>query len=98
MSKTSVFKKEMCKTSVFKKEMCKTSVCKKEMCKTSVLKKEMCKTSVSKKEMCKTSDKVRFWEKRVLFFSCQQNFQNPGSFFEKKLYTKKKNGHIYIHN
>ena len=80
----------MCKTSVFEKEMCKTSVFKKEMCKTSVFKKEMCKTSVVKKEMCKTSFKVRFWDKRVLFFSCQKNFQNLASFFEKKLYTKKK--------
>ena len=74
--------------------MCPTSVFKKEMCPTSVFKKEMCPTSVFQKEMCPTSAKVRFWDKRVLFFSCPKIFQNLGSFFEKKLYTKKKNGHI----
>ena len=57
-----------------------TSVFKKEMCPTSVFKKEMCPTSVFQKEMCPTSAKVRFWDKRVLFFSCPRNFQNLGSF------------------
>ena len=70
--------------------MCKTSVFKKELCKTSVFQKKMCKTSVFKEEMRKTSAKVRFWDKRILFFSCLQNFQNLGSFFEKKLYKKKR--------
>ena len=79
----------MCPTSVSKKEMCPTSVFKKEMCPTSVFKKEMCPTSVFQKEMCPTSAKVRFWDKRVLFFSCPKNFLNLGSFFEKKMYTKK---------
>ena len=73
--------------------MCKTSVFEKEMCKTSVFKKEMCKTSVVKKEMCKTSFKVRFWDKRVLFFFCSKIFQSLRYFFEKKLYTQKK-GHM----
>ena len=82
---------------LFKKEMCPTSVSKKEMCPTSVFKKEMCPTSVFQKEMCPTSAKVRFWDKRVLFFSCPKNFQNLGSFFEKKLYTKKKTGHLYFY-